>query len=157
MSVRVLLCPMCEGHPADRFGPGGDCWNCYRSARVGHNPHDPGPGFILRGDPLTAFTPGAVVMDVYRHERWQVLRHGQNWTEARRESDGHILRDYHRAPRFLTPEEYDDPATWAPPERPQLVRPTNHTRAARFAGSRPAQRVPAAKPAAIHPQQGVLL
>lgn len=143
---RVQLCPLCEGHPRDRFGPGGQCWNCHRSPRYCLNPNDPGPGYVLRGEPIQNFPPGAIVIDVYRGDSFQVVRHAKGgYTVARCERDGQQWDVHQPDPRYLTPEEYNDPATWTPPERPQPVQPTNDTRETDSAGSLPAQRVSAAK------------
>ena len=108
----VRLCWYCHGYPES--GPGGQCWNCIPSR---HAPYHPGPGYTLEARRASEYPVGAVIVDVYRGERMEIVARLKSGLRMRRLADGLDLVYAEDQPRYLTPEEFADPETWRLPIR----------------------------------------
>lgn len=121
----IVECPVCDGGRRRK-----DCFNC-KPRRSSRRVNRPGPGYILRGEFLSAFPVGAIVVDVYFGERERIVKKGKNFIEMERVSSGHgpfrqgwVHRDYSgdTQARWVSLERYLDPETWRRPARPPKIR-----------------------------------
>lgn len=121
----IVECPVCDGGRKR-----GDCFNC-KPRRSSRRINNPGPGYILKGDFLSAFPVGSVVVDVYFGEHERIIKKGKNFIELERVSGGRgafkqgwIHRDYSgdTQARFVSLERYFDPETWRKPAKPPKAR-----------------------------------
>lgn len=121
MSSVVRLCPMCLGANPPRDPEA--CFSC-RPASVRPGTH-PGPGFRIEARALSEFEPGAVLVDAWTGERWELSERGKKfWMQSLDRAYGHELDrswyGYEGDRRYITPEEAADPSTWVKPARPEV-------------------------------------